>query len=339
MLILHDIDKVPYLVLFAITLPKMLSAIAARKAAQAVTRENAEPPNRVSEEAPQDLNTDQENGVTRIEQESRIRLGAKRKPKARIASDERRKKKQRYFTERQDVLQHIVAVESEDESMSSSDAIDEDVGMVEDKSLVADPPVQRPWSPSVPLRDSSDEEPMDEDVIPADVPAMHTLTTFKPMLDQNVFHLSKDELAVLNLGPVQGTLLILSADETICIAGAYALTLLQGTVSLLGTKLEASPKRHHVYAPKSSPVPVIETLSSEPSVLSVDELHRLGLHDTSGTFILIQELRTGIQGLGRVCKIFSGVFDFSLYESEDGNDKVLNVTGAYMVAAFPVLFM
>ncbi|KAF8630247.1 hypothetical protein AX15_003024 [Amanita polypyramis BW_CC] len=309
----------------------MLSAIAARKAAQAANTQHSTP---APEEPSQEPSTYQENEAiresgTELGSHTRPKRTAKRKPKATIANDGRSKKKQRYFAERRDISKHKefdLTVESEDGSISSSDAIDEDVNMEEGKSLIVDAPIQRAWSPSIPMRES-----MDEDGTQADIPVAQILTTFKPILNQNIFHLSQDELPVLNLESMRGTLLVLSTDESIRIAGVYLLTVLQGTVSLLGTKLGASPKQHHVYAPQSSPVPIIEALSSEPSISSVDRLSQLGLRDTSGTIILIQELRSGVQGLGRVCRTFSGVFDFSLHGSEDGNVDLLNVTGAYML--------
>jgi hypothetical protein len=59
----------------------------------------------------------------------------------------------------------------------------------------------------------------------------------------------------------------------------------------------------------------------------------LGLVGASGAVIAIQELRTGVQGLGHVCKIFSGDFDFTQEEARQWEEKVLQVPGAYVVLA------
>ncbi|KAK2465839.1 hypothetical protein APHAL10511_001480 [Amanita phalloides] len=148
-------------------------------------------------------------------------------------------------------------------------------------------------------------------------------------MNQNIFHIS--DLSILGLQSTQGTVILLSTEETICIGGAYIFTVLQGTISLLGTTLGASTKLHRIYAPKSSPLPIIEASSSEPSILKDDQLHGLGLVNAPGAIVLIQELRTGVQGLGRVCKTFDSVFDFSRYTRRDEDNKLLNVTGAFML--------
>jgi polynucleotide 5'-hydroxyl-kinase GRC3/NOL9 len=154
------------------------------------------------------------------------------------------------------------------------------------------------------------------------------LTTFTPTLNQNMFHLSQDKLSALDPQSTQGTLIVLSAEETLCIGGACLLTVLRGTVSLLGTTLTASTRRHRIYAPNASPLPVLEAISPEPSNLSDDQSQQLGIFGISGAVILIQELQTGVQGLGHVCKVFSGTFD---YASQGEDTKMLNITGTYIV--------
>ncbi len=274
----------------------MLSAIAARKAAQ-TSRGDASTPIQVAEEESEDTNIEEENVV-------HVKKKVKRKPPAnRSLSGGTKKKKPRYFAEKQE--------EPIPSSSSSSDA-------------EVDRPIRRAWSPSVPLRDSSDEE---QNRVESST-ALQRLTTFTPTLNQNIFHLSQGKLSVLDLKSAQGTLIALSAEETLCIGGVYLLTILRGTVSLLGTSIRASTRSHRVYAPKSSPLPVLEAVSSEPSFLSDEVSRRLGIDGLSGAIILIQELQTGIQGLGNPCKVFSGVFD---YECQGEDTKMLNVPGAYMV--------
>lgn len=290
----------------------MLSAVAARKAAQTL-RADASTPIQVAEEESEDTNIEEEDVVAHVKKR------VKRKPPPANRSSLNggsTKKKPRYFAEKQEEL-----IPGSESPSSSSDAeVDEPR------------PIGRPWSPSVPLRDSS---PSEEQNYRVESPkTLQPLTTFTPTLNQNLFHLSQD-----NLSSAQGTLIALSEEETLCIGGAYLLTVLRGTVSLLGTSIRASTKPHRVYAPKSSPLPVLEAVSSEPSLILSDELsRRLGIDilSLSGAIILIQELRTGIQGLGNVCKVFSGVFDYEENQSED--TKMLNVPGAYMVGSVLLSF-
>ena len=233
------------------------------------------------------------------EPEEVVLLGKKRaKPKIRLTNS----KKPRYFAERQE--------------------LQEDVGS---KPSTHD---GRAWSPSVPLRDSSDEEPTNEGQKQIKSPTLRRLTAFTPTPGKNILYLSQDNLSALDQNSMQGTLIVLSAEETLCIGGAYLLTVLRGTLSLFGTALRPSTRPHRIYAPKSSPLPVLEAISPEPSILSDDLSHQLGIFGLSGTVILIQELQTGVQRLGHICKVFSGVFD---YANQDEDAKMLNVTGAYMV--------
>ena len=184
--------------------------------------------------------------------------------------------------------------------------------------------------------DSSDEEPMDEGQIQIKSPTLRRLTTFTPTLSKNIFYLSQDKLSALDPKSMQGTLIVLSAEETLCTGGAYLLTVLRGSLSLLGTTLRASTRSHRIYAPQSSPLPVLEAISSELSILSDDLSHQLGVFGLSGTVILIQELRTGVQCLGHVCKVFSGVFD---YANQGKDAKMLNITCAYTVRLSPFSFI
>ena len=277
----------------------MLSAIAARKAAQAshagVTKTHI-----------QATDTGEESESS-SEQEEVVSLGKKRaKPKIRLASSRAGKKKPRYFAERQELQEDV---------RSEPSTLD-----VEGEELSFDAPVRRAWSPSVPLQDSSDEEPTNEGQHQIRSPTLRRLTSFTPNRTKNMFYLSRESM--------QGTLIVLSAEERLCIGGAYLLTVLRGTLSLFGTTLGASTRPHRIYAPKSSPLPVLEAISPEPSILSDDLSHQLGILGLSGTVILIQELRTGVQRLGHVCKVFSGAFD---YANQGEDAKMLNVSGAYMV--------
>ena len=184
-----------------------------------------------------------------------------------------------------------------------------------------------PYSPSRPvvtLADSSDyasdasesEQPVTElsqffpynRNLPIEEPQI--LSTCRPIHGQNLFRLSLDEGSALGLsGPA--IILILSPSATLSFVGAYRLRILRGSISLLGTIIQPSRVLHHVFAPRSSPIPVIEALAAhgESSNSQYDIPTRItSIIDEGDVVIVLQELRTGIEGLGRVMRTFEGVF-------------------------------
>ena len=181
-----------------------------------------------------------------------------------------------------------------------------------------------PSRPVVPLADSSDyasdasesEQPVMDlsqlfpynRPLPTEEPQI--LSTFRPIHGQNLFRLSLDEGSALGLsGPA--VTLVLSLSATVSFVGAYRLRVLRGSMSLLGTILPPSRVLHRVFAPRSSPIPVIEALAARGE--SSKSLHDIPTRITSvidegDVIIVLQELRTGIDGLGRVMRTFGGVF-------------------------------
>lgn len=183
------------------------------------------------------------------------------------------------------------------------------------------------YSPSrlaVPLADSSDyasdasesEQPVTDlsQLFPYNRP-LHIeepqiLSTYRPIHGQNLFQLSSDEGSALGLsGPA--ITLVLSPSATVSFVGAYRLRILRGSISLLGTIIPPSRVLHRVFAPRSSPIPVIEALAAHGE--SSKSLHDIPTRITSvidegDAIIALQELRTGIEGLGRVVRTFEGVF-------------------------------
>ncbi|RXW16599.1 hypothetical protein EST38_g9248 [Candolleomyces aberdarensis] len=150
------------------------------------------------------------------------------------------------------------------------------------------------------------------------------LSTFKPTLEETVFPLSEDELSKLGLGKIPpSTILLFPSHDTLCLLGTCSITVLHGSITMFGTTLHASPEPHRVFAPKSSPLPVIRcaftsTKSSSssllpnlslPSRIEVDE--DLKRH---GAVLLFSELRTGVEGLGRICRPFLNVFEPSKWQ-------------------------
>ncbi|KAF9813050.1 hypothetical protein IEO21_05786 [Rhodonia placenta] len=185
----------------------------------------------------------------------------------------------------------------------------------------------------VQLRDSSDEEDDEsgEDAAySAELPSIYqpsrpapdeppVLSTFCPILDQNMFHLTEEEMKQCNLPSGQrGTLLVLSLGETLTLLGTCSLIVLHGSISLYGATLHASSTVHRVFAPRSSPLPVIESLSQtrHPRDISLALPSRIRAAATAGrAAVLLQDIQTGVEGLGLVCRTFDGVFAPSRWQS------------------------
>src|SRR6266478_266392 len=136
------------------------------------------------------------------------------------------------------------------------------------------------------------------------------LSTYRPIHGQNLFQLYSDEKSALVLnGPAIA--LVLSPSSTVSFVGAYRLRVLRGAISLLGTIIPPSRVLHRVFVPRSSPIPMIEALAAHgesPKSLYGIPAQITSVIDEGDVVIVLQELRTGIEGLGRVMRTFEGVF-------------------------------
>ena len=158
----------------------MLSAVAARKTGQAqASVTNVSP---ISEPTTESDELGDE-----------IRPSAKRKsPEHRRAGDRRKRRKvkkgpavkaSRYFAEQPGLMAGVI--ESDGKSDSTHDAESGNASEAEDLDHVLC--TGRPWSPSVPLHDSSDDNTPEENSPTAISPMQLFPTTFKPLLDRNVY--------------------------------------------------------------------------------------------------------------------------------------------------------
>ncbi len=179
-----------------------------------------------------------------------------------------------------------------------------------------------PSRPVIPLVDSSDDASDASEQPPTDLSQLFSfdrplpneepqiLSTYRPIHGQNIFRLSLDEGSALGLsGPAIA--LVLSPSVTVTFVGAYRLRVLRGSISLLGTIIWPSRVAHRVFAPRSSPIPVIEALvahgeSSQPLYDIPAQI--TSVVDEGDVIIVLQELRTGVEGLGRVMRTFEGIF-------------------------------
>ncbi|KAI0269364.1 hypothetical protein BC834DRAFT_866034 [Gloeopeniophorella convolvens] len=206
-------------------------------------------------------------------------------------------------------------------------------------------PVQRgrrkAWSPSRPVVDSSDEDSGDEEPAvdlsqlifqnrpPAEEPEI--ISTYRPIPDQNLFRLSSAEGS--HLGLTEGAVaLILPPPTTVSFVGTYKLRVLHGSVSILGATLRPSDSLHHVFAPRSSPIPVIQALasrgeSSRSAGSDVPPRIQNNLNE-SDVVIVLQELRTGVEGLGRIVRTFEGVFEGA---KSDRNSFDMPLEGVHLI--------
>ncbi|KAK7470505.1 Polynucleotide 5'-hydroxyl-kinase grc3 [Stygiomarasmius scandens] len=319
---------------------QMISAIAARKAAQAaqnVPGHHETPASTHSTPLASPSTTKSLSNTSKV-------LKRKQNPNTNTFTPKTKKTKTqkkrgalqgRYFQET-DVFQgqdDIIVIDSDNGDTSDDiEGVDADeVHVVEDPILLG----KRAWSPSRPVNDSSDEEigPSSQFTSKFYSPdTLTVLTTFYPVRDQNVFHLSNEETRSLGLSCLSsGRLFALQEGETVSFVGTYRLTVLVGSLSICGVTLSPSPRTHDVFAPRSSPLPVLKACSNpENESWKPTPPDRLkDIFQTSNTVFILQELRTNVEGLGSVCKTFESVFRPSRLSGEDKLD--LRLAGIHMI--------
>jgi polynucleotide 5'-hydroxyl-kinase GRC3/NOL9 len=241
---------------------------------------------------------------------------------------------------------------SKEENAISLDYSDDDSNI----SITLDQPPSEPtlrertkaYSPSrpvIPLADSSDDASDASEQPPTDLSQLFSfdrplpneepriLSTYRPIHGQNIFRLSLDEGSALGLsGPAIA--LVLSPSVTVSFVGAYRLRVLRGSISLLGTIIRPSRVAHRVFAPRSSPIPVIEALvahgESSQSLYDIPA-QITSIIDEGDVIIVLQELRTGVEGLGRVVRTFEGIFHRA---DTEGASDILPFGGVHFVRFF-----
>jgi polynucleotide 5'-hydroxyl-kinase GRC3/NOL9 len=168
------------------------------------------------------------------------------------------------------------------------------------------------------------------------------LSTFNPNWNNNVFAFSSAEVGFLESSPLIGdsaTVIIMKPGDALSLLGTYALTIICGSVYLAGVTLSPSRTTHHVFAPRCSPVPALQCLQSNGKTRDPksfpERLHPFLKTDCA--IVALRELCTGVDGLGRVCRTFDGVFEPSRWHR---NDIVpdLGVPGVRMVH-FSIVYM
>ncbi|CAA7268693.1 unnamed protein product [Cyclocybe aegerita] len=238
------------------------------------------------------------------------------------------------FKDQTDVI--VLQSDSDDESDDAMSVL----GESDKEPVVA--AEKRTWSPSAPMDVSSDEESLDENVTGLDTSTLFphprrsrqteeivSASTFRPALDRNMFYLTEQEAPDMGMGE-KGTLLCLNAEDSLCLLGACHLTVLHGSIHLFGATLRPSPRQYPIYAPRSSLLPVLTASGDSSSGLKVEKLPpRLQRLAQFPAVIFLQELNTGVEGLGLICRTFEGVFEPSRWY--DGKKSQFNIAGLHMV--------
>ena len=305
----------------------MISAVAARKAALAAQKPPIEESGSTS--------------IPPIPPSTPARVNPKRKSSLQKTQPEKKKLKLKskskqsstdVFKEQEDII-----------VMDFGESSEEDMSEVSDR--VFDNGQEKAWSPNRSVGDSS-EDSMEVDGEGAsqldissffnnkahqeDLDENRLLSTFQPSPDQNMFFLTAEEKSILNLSD-RATLIALDAQDSLCLLGTCNLTILHGSVTLCGITLLASSTTHPIYAPRSSPLPVIRASLKPTSLLKPETLSpRLLKVLEFKAIIILQELRTNVEDLGSMCRSFEGVFEPTKWQQSVASEP-FEIPGLYMV--------
>jgi polynucleotide 5'-hydroxyl-kinase GRC3/NOL9 len=326
----------------------MISAVAARKAAQAELQNVPDTPHVKEQVAPTLEGTPRPNSKRKAPSQD-----AKPSKKKRVKKEKRKHAelpKERYFTKQKDDFkdqEDMIVVDSDDDD-ENVDELSQDSDLEPGPSVVPSK-TRRKWSPSRMVEDSSEEDSAEVSAGPeldlspffprsARKPVVfdenRILSTFQPTTDQNTFVLTAEEVSALDSSSqnVGGTILILTPADSLCILGACLLTVVHGSISLCGSTLHSSSIAHRIYAPRSSPLPIIRHAAGGGSIAGSIQLpHRFLEFPRNSAIILLRELPTGVEGLGQICRSFEGVFEPSKWQ-KDKADAPFEFQGLYMVS-------
>jgi hypothetical protein len=188
---------------------------------------------------------------------------------------------------------------------------------------------QRAWSPSMPMGMDEDDSPPNEEEDSRDDAAglslpLPKLTTWTPS-QTNIYDLSS-----------ASRLLLLRPTETITLVGTFTLRVIRGNVSYQGTTLSSRHGSLNIFAPRCSPLGRIEALHSssheQPTEIVPDYLKQVLQGWTKGAAIVLSELVSGVEVIGKVFPAFKDVF--SLPVNSGGSDERLNWRTAAIVCHF-----
>lgn len=320
----------------------MISAVAARKAAQAAQQK---PEQQTVQPQPPSLPPPQ---------------SPKRKPSSQPSGSQKKRKRESKINPKNDTASlnandvfraqnDVIVIEDGDDS--DGIVLSSDLGS--DIEILSSPPahlVKRAWSPSIPVRDSSEDEDMDsdEELVPElviDVPARlarqpqtnvgQVLSTYVAVPGQNVHQLSSRDVEKIGLQNLTGTgtVVALEPGERLYLLGTYRLLLLQGSITVNGAPIRPSKIPLPIFAPRSSPLPIIECqVSLKPTIPPIANISLFP--QTNSTLVLLQELQPNVRDLGRVCRAFDGVYEPTTLPQTQSMAAPLQIPGLYLVCIF-----
>lgn len=329
----------------------MLSAVAARKArlqSQGVPEQESAPVTRspsLSPSPPPKLQPRANTKSKRKQDDIGASKLTSQKKRKRSHKETRNDKSSRYYQhadplKNQDDLIILDESSDEDDSMgalsadeASSDEEGPSVSFL--PSTPAPPKNKRAWSPSTPFESSNDLSSGVPNLSQPDGP----LSTFLPVPGTNVFHLTSEETSsITGSSDLSASVLILKPEDRLALLGSYKLYVLRGSVTLSGVTLHSSPHAHDVYAPRSSPIPVLESLSPldrPPEIPLVLPSHIRTIVEQAETALIVQELQTGISGLGKIHCSFEKNFEPLKWQDLDTTSQ-LGIRGVQNVR-FPYI--
>lgn len=316
----------------------MLSAVAARKArlqSQGASDEQEKPVASSPLPSPLPTSKSQPRGNTkpkRKQDDVETPKLTSQKKRTRIHQNTRNVKPSRYYQQTvplQDQDDLIILDESSDES-DPMDVLSEDEVSSDEEgpsvsflpSTPAHPRNKRAWSPSTPFELSNE--------VPSGAPALSRpdgpLSNFQPVPGTNVFHLSPEEISAIRCSSnTSASLIVLKPQDRLALLGSYKLYVLRGSVTLAGVALHSSPHGHDVYSPRSSPIHVLEplTLLNRPSEIPLELSPRLRvIVEQAETALLLQEVHTGVSGLGKVHGLFEKNFEPLKWQDLDSTSQL-----------------
>lgn len=205
-----------------------------------------------------------------------------------------------------------------------------------------------------PLADSSDDDeevhsprPSAPTQLPNSSDEPPPLSTYTASPGRNHFSLADAEVLALlpqhssqTARPAPACALILRPQETLTLLGQYTLASLYGSISLSGDPLPSARTAYPVFAPRSAPLPVIRcetAAAASPLQNAMDHAISGRVRDNlapGDAVILVQELHTGVEGLGNICRTFQDVFRPPRWGARTVD---LGLSGVYVVSIHVVL--
>ncbi|KAI0695740.1 hypothetical protein BC835DRAFT_1414719 [Cytidiella melzeri] len=247
---------------------------------------------------------------------------SKRKLTTEPARKKKRKANKRHVLQQsRDFEQDTFAEQADIVVVDDGSSDDDQTGCSSDGEISRDVAFAKPgWVPSTPLRYSSDsdsrEEPATRKIGTTGTPTVppQALSTWRPVANQTMFALTADDARIFKAASVASArLCLLRKGERLTLLGVYSLLVVYGSITLGGTLLSPHTGTQSVFAPWSSPLPAVECIASRESSCGIPPeipSHLQRAFTGADAAVVIQELRTGIEGLGRVCRTFENVFSF-----------------------------